>query len=94
MPNLYPLVYLEPFKKLGVVGGWVVKRHFRVPLWAKACPELGTAQSQIRSKGGGGGEKIVLDLYPLVCLDHLKTEGWVVKRHFRVPLWAKDFGFG
>ena len=32
------LLGLEPFQKFGVGGGgggWVVKRHFRVPLWSK-----------------------------------------------------------
>ena len=39
IPNFNPLVCLEPLKKLAVGGGWVVvvvKRHFRVSLWAKA----------------------------------------------------------
>ena len=32
------LLGLEPFQKFGVGGGgggWVVKRHFSVPLWSK-----------------------------------------------------------
>ena len=29
------LLGLEPFQKLAVGGGWVVKRHFSVPLWSK-----------------------------------------------------------